>query len=63
MANKLMGKNAQHHSLLEKCKSKLQLGISSCLSESLLSQSLQTINSGEGVEKKVSSYTVGWNAN
>ena len=29
----------------------------------LLSKSLQTINAGEGVEKKESSYTVGGNAN
>ena len=32
-------------------------------SEWLLSKSLQTINAGEGVEKKEPSYTVGGNAN
>ena len=32
-------------------------------SEWLLSESLQTINAGEGVEKREPSYTVGGNAN
>ena len=32
-------------------------------SEWLLSKSLQTINAGEGVDKKEPSYTVGVNAN
>ena len=32
-------------------------------SEWLLSKCLQTINAGEGVEKREPSYTVGWNAN
>ena len=32
-------------------------------SERLLSKSLQTLNAGESVEKKESSYTVGGNAN
>ena len=32
----------------------------SCWSEWLLSKSLQTINAGEGVEKREPSYTVGW---
>ena len=43
----------------EKCKSKPQWGTISRLSEWLLSKSLQTINSGEGEEKREPSYTVG----
>ena len=35
----------------------------SCQSEWLLSKSLQTINTGEGMEKREPSYTVGGNAN
>ena len=35
----------------------------SCQSEWLLSKSLQTINAGEGMEKREPSYTVGGNAN
>ena len=45
-------KDAQYHSLSEKCKSKPQWGTISCQSEWLLSKSLQTINAGEGVEKR-----------
>ena len=56
-------KDAQHYSLSEKCKSKPQCGTISCQSEWLLSKSLQTINAGEGVEKREPSYTVGGNAN
>ena len=56
-------KDAQHHLLSEKCKSKPQWGTISCRSEWLLSKSLQTINAGEGVEKRKPSYTVGENAN
>ena len=44
-------KDAQHQ-LSEKCKSKSQWGTISRRSEWLLSKSLQTINAGEGVEKK-----------
>ena len=44
-------KDAQHRSLLEKCKSKLQWEITSHQSEWLSSKSLQTVNAGEGVEK------------
>ena len=55
-------KDAQHCSLLEKCKSKLQCDITSHQSEWPSSKSLQTINSGEDVEKRESSYTVGGNA-
>ena len=45
-------KDAQYHSLLEKCKSKLQWDITSHQSEWPSSKSLQTINAGEGVEKR-----------
>ena len=47
-----------HHSFSEKCKSESQWGTISCQSKSL-----QTINAGEGAEKKEPSYTVGGNAN
>ena len=56
-------KDAQYHSLSERCKSKPQWGIISLCSEWLLSKSLQTINAGESAEKKEPSYTVGENAN
>ena len=56
-------KDAQHHSLSEKCKSKPQWGTTSRQSEWLRSKSLQAINTGEGVEKREPSYTVGGNAN
>ena len=46
------------HSLLEKCKSKLQWDITSHLSEWPSSKSLQTINAGEGVEKRKPSCAV-----
>ena len=59
IANKHM-KSAQHH-LLEKCKSKLQCDITSYWSEWPSSKNLQTINAGEGVEKREPSYTVGGN--
>ena len=62
MANKHM-KNAQHHLLSEKCKSKPQWGTISRQSEWLLPKSMQTINAGEGVEKREPSDTVGGNAN
>ena len=45
-------KKAQHCSLLEKCKSKLQWDITSHWSEWPSSKSLQTINAGKGVEKR-----------
>ena len=44
-------KDAQHHSLLDKWKSKLQWDITSYHSEWPSLKSLQTINAGEGVEK------------
>jgi len=56
-------KDAQHHSLSEKCKSKPLWGTISCHSEWLRSISLQAINAGEGVERRELSYTVGGNAN
>ena len=62
MPNKHM-KNAQHHSLSEKCRSKPQWSTISRQSEWLQSKSLQAINAGEGVEKREPSYTVGGNAN
>ena len=52
-------KDAQHHSLAEKCKSKPQWGAISCQSEWLLSKSLQAVNAGKGVEKREPSYTLG----
>ena len=51
------------HSLLEKCKSKLHWDITSHQSEWPFSKSLQTVNAGEGVEKRECSCTVGGNVN
>ena len=56
-------KDAQHHWVLEKCKSKPQWGTTSHQSECLQSKNLQAIHAGEGVEKREPSYTVGGNAN
>ena len=56
-------KDAKHHSLLEKCKSKLQWGITSYLLEWSSSKRLQTINVGEGVEKREASCTAGGDVN
>ena len=56
-------KDVQHHSLLEKCKSKPQWGTTSHQSECMWSKNMQAINAGEGVEKREPSYTVGGNAN
>ena len=56
-------KDAQHRSLLQKCKSKQQWDITSHRSEWSSSKSLQTINAGEGVEKRECSCTVGGNVN
>ena len=50
-------------SLSEKCKSKLQWDITSHKSEWPSSKSLQTINAGEGVEKRECSCTIGGNVN
>ena len=54
-------KDAQHHSLLEKCKSKLQWSTTSHWSTWPSWKNLQTINAGEGVEKREPSCTVGGN--
>ena len=54
IANKHM-KNAQHHSLLEKCDISLHTG------QNGHHQSLQTINAGMGMEKRERSFTVGGN--
>ena len=51
-------RDAQHHSLLENCKSKPQWGIISHKSEWPSSKSLQTINAGDGVEQREPSCTV-----
>ena len=56
-------KDAWQRPLLEKCKSKLQWDITSYQSEWPSSKSLQTINAGEGVEKREHSCTVGGNVN
>ena len=56
-------KDAQHCSLLKKCKSKLQWVITSHWSERPSSKSLQTINAGEGAKKRKHSCTVGGNIN
>ena len=56
-------KDAQLHSLLEKCESKPQWGIISHWTEWPSSKSQQTLNAGEGVKKREPSYTVGRNAN
>ena len=56
-------KDAQYCSLLKKCKSKLQWDITSHWWEWPSPKSLQTINAGEGVEKREHSCTVGENVN
>ena len=56
-------RDAQHHSVLEKCKSKVQWDITSHLSEWPSSKSLQIINVGEGVEKRERSCPAGGNIN
>ena len=62
MANKHM-KDAQHHYLLEKCKSKLQQSITSHQSEEPTVKSPQTINVGEGVAKREPFDAVSGNVN
>ena len=54
-------KDAQYYWLLEKCKSKLQRGITSHQSEWPTLKCLQIINSGEDADKKEPSYVVGVN--
>ena len=56
-------KDAQHHYLLEKCKSELQWGITSHQSEWPWSKNLEKINAGKGVVKREPSCTVGGNVN
>ena len=58
-----MWKDVQHRWLFKKCKSKLQWGITSHWSEWPSSKNLQTINAGEGVEKREPFCTVGGNVN
>ena len=50
-------------SLIEKCKSKLQGGITSHQLAWASSENLQTTNAGEGVEKREPSCTVGGSVN
>ena len=54
-------KNAQHCSLLGKCKPKLKWSITLLLSELTSPKNLRTINAGEDVEKKELSCIVGGN--
>ena len=56
-------KDAQHCSLLERYKSKLQWDITSHRSEWPSSKSLQAINPGKGVEERECSFTVCGNVN
>ena len=56
-------KDAQHHPLLEKYKSKWQWGITSHQSKWQSSKNLQMINAGESVEKREPSCIVGENVN
>ena len=62
MANIHM-KNVQHYLLLEKCKSKLQWGITSHWSEWPSFKNLQTVNARENDEKRGLSCTVDGNVN
>ena len=62
MANKHM-KRCSTSLILEKCISKLQRDITSHWSEWPSSKSLQTINAGEGVEKREHSCTLSRNVN
>ena len=61
MANKHW-RDAQHHSLSEKCKSKLQWDSTSHQSEWPSTKYLKTINAGESVEKREPSCTLSGNA-
>ena len=56
-------KNTQHHYVLEKCRSEWQWGITSHWSEWPSSKRLQTVNAGEGVEKREPSFIVSRNEN
>ena len=56
-------KDAQHHSLFKKCKSKPQCSITSQRSEWPSFKFLQTVNAGEGMEKREPSCPVCGNVN
>ena len=59
--SKNIWKDAWHHWLLEKCNSKLKLGITSYQSEWQSSKSLQIANIGEGLVDREPSCIVGGN--
>ena len=56
-------KDAQYHSLLEKCGSKLQWGVTSHWSKWPSSKNLEIIRAEKGVEKREPSCTAGGNVN
>ena len=60
---KTLEKDVQHHSLLDKCKSKPHWGTSLHHPEWPSSKSLQTINAREAEMKRKPSYSVGGNVN